>query len=107
MRSPFPCPGSLFDGILRDGDKSKPFYDITYGHDVDEARRTIEKIIETDAQEDVFVVVTHDHTLFDIIDFFPKYANDFAKKGWHEQGRWRFLKDFEQAVPEYPEKTKE
>ena len=100
-----PCPGAVFDDILRDGDKTKPFYTIArledgkgVAHDADEAELTIEKVIEADAQDEVLVVMAHDDSLLPIMDFFPKYANDFKEKGWVEKGRWLFLKDFANAV---------
>lgn len=105
LKSNKPCPGSLFDDLYRDGDKHKPFYAIArlddgkgVAHDADEAEATIGKVIEADAQDYVLVVMAHDETLLNVVDFFPKYANDFKSKGWAEKGRWLFLKDFAKAV---------
>lgn len=105
LKSHSVCPGALFDNILRDGDKNKPFYRIRRNEDgsggaenVDVAQETIGKLIEADAHGEVFVVTAHDETLLDVVDFFPKYANDFKEKGWAEKGRWLFLKDFAKAV---------
>lgn len=104
-KSKTPCPGSLFDDLYRDGDKTKPFYAIArledgkgVAHDVDEAEETIGKVIEADAQAEVFVIMAHDETLLEVVDFFPKYANEFKQKGWDEEGRWLFLGDFAKAV---------
>lgn len=93
------CPGALFEEFLRDGDKTKPFFAVKKGegsvaYDAAEAERTIAKISEADGDENVLVVIAHDATLLDIVDFFPKYANNFKSKGWKSQGRWEFLKDF-------------
>lgn len=105
LKSKQPCPGSLFEDLYRDGDNSKPFYAIArlpdgkgVAHDVDEAEATIDKIIEADAQDEVLVVMAHDDSLLPVLDFFPKYANDFKQKGWAEEGRWLFLKDFAKAI---------
>ncbi|TVY26853.1 Cytochrome P450 monooxygenase [Lachnellula hyalina] len=103
LGSSTPCPGSLFEDLYRDGDGTKPFYTIAKGggaiaHDADEAERTIGKVMEADARDEVLVVMAHDDTLLDVVDFFPKYANDFKEKGWVEKGRWLFLKDFAGAV---------
>lgn len=105
LKSKTPCPGSLFNDLYRNGDKNKPFYEIAsleggkgVAYDVDEAKRTIGKVIEADAQNEVLVVMAHDDSLLPLVDFFPKYANDFKEKGWAEDGRWLFLKDFEKAV---------
>ncbi|KAK0122649.1 hypothetical protein ONS96_009687 [Cadophora gregata f. sp. sojae] len=105
LRSTTPCPGSMFDDLYRDGDKHKPFYAIArsedgsgIAHDADEAEVTIGKVIEADAQDEVFVVMAHDESLLNTVDFFPKHANDFKAKGWAETSRWLFLKDFAKAV---------
>ncbi|TVY65704.1 Cytochrome P450 monooxygenase andK [Lachnellula suecica] len=102
-----PCPGSLFEPLYRDDDGTKPFYAIArlpdgkgVAHDEDEAEETIGKVIEADANDEVLVVMAHDDSLLDVVDFFPKYANDFKHKGWVEKGRWLFLKDFKGAVKE-------
>jgi hypothetical protein len=66
----------------------KPFYAIArlddgkgVAQDVDEAERTIGKVIEADATDEVLVLMAHDDSLLDVMDFFPKYANDFKQKG--------------------------
>jgi len=65
---------------------------------VDEAERTLLKVQEADAKEEVLVIMAHDNSALDVVDFFPKYANDFVEKGWVKALRWRFLKDFEGDV---------
>jgi hypothetical protein len=102
-----PCPGAMFENakLLPNG-PSKPFYTpakLEVGqihYDVEEATRSIEKMQEYDGQEaeNILVVVAHDESLLDIIDFFPEKANDFMRKGWVKEGRWRFLADFKDAV---------
>ena len=105
LKGVHPCPGAAFSGILRHGDTRRPFYDVvrynvpsTSGYDPDVAEETIRKVMEADARPDVLVVMAHDESLLDVVDFFPKYANDFREKGWVEKGRWLFLKDFAKAV---------
>lgn len=96
-----PCPGALFEHLLRDGDKTKSFYEIAKSGvhmDPAAAEKTIEKIQEADAQDKVLVVIAHDETLLHVLDFFPKLANDFASKHWVEESRWAFLKDFKDAL---------
>jgi glyoxylase-like metal-dependent hydrolase (beta-lactamase superfamily II) len=100
-----PCPGALFSDILRDGHTKKPFYTVvrnnvpsTSGYDPDVAQETIGKVIEVDARPGIMVIMAHDESLLGVLDFFPKYANDFREKGWVEKGRWLFLKDFATAV---------
>jgi hypothetical protein len=38
-------------------------------------------VIEADARDEVLVLMAHDDSLLDVMDFFPKYANDFKQKG--------------------------
>jgi len=98
------CPGAMFADILRDGDKTRPFYlpakleTSPTHHDVDEAIKTIEKIQKADIAENVLVALAHDKSLLGVVDFFPKQANSFMKNGWNLKTRWRFLKDFAAAV---------
>lgn len=96
------CPGALFEHLLPDGgDRTKPFYKIATGGvtlDVEEAQRTIEKMQEADAQDKVLVVIAHDATVVNVLDFFPKYMNDFVSKNWVGKTRWAFLKDFKGAL---------
>lgn len=66
--------------------------------DAEEAVRTIEKLQQADAHENILMVAAHDESLLDIVDFFPKKANDFMKKDWVKAARWRFLIDFARAV---------
>jgi hypothetical protein len=36
--------------------------------------------------------------LLDVIEFFPKSANDWKAKGWKPASRWRFLESFKTAA---------
>ncbi len=96
------CPGEMFDQILPDGDKTRPFYVPTGAakvhHDVGDTIETITKVQEADVAENVFVVLAHDQYLLGVVEFFPRSANDFMQKGWNKESRWKFLKDFAQAV---------
>ncbi|KAI0175522.1 beta-lactamase-like protein [Hypoxylon sp. FL1284] len=100
-----PCPGSLFKDLLRDGEE-RPFYipatgsygQPIYHDDPVEGARTIEKLQEADAHENILVVGAHDQYMLSVADFFPKPANDFMKKGWAKKVRWMFLADFAKAI---------
>lgn len=99
-----PCPGSLFDDLLG-GHKSRPFFEISnlpdgksVAHDFDDAVLAIGKVQEADAREEILVVMAHDESLLEVVDFFPEEANGFVEKGWVRDGRWGFLKDFREAV---------
>ncbi|KAG4031518.1 hypothetical protein MFRU_009g02890 [Monilinia fructicola] len=99
------CPGSLFEPLLRDDDREKRFYAIArvedergVAHDIDEAEKTIEKVMEADGSDEVLVVMAHDDTLKEVVSFFSQYANTFEKNAWAENGRRLFLRDFIGAV---------
>ncbi|KAG8165132.1 hypothetical protein KVR01_005407 [Diaporthe batatas] len=100
IRSATPCPGALFEHLLRNGDKS-PFFDIAkdgVAFDADEAQESIGKLQEADAHSNILVVLAHDKSLLPWATFFPEYANDFISKNWAGNGRWAFLKDLEEAL---------
>lgn len=78
-----------------------PFYSPTdpgISHDIHKAKESVEKLQEADAQDQVLVVIAHDASLLDIVDFYPKGANEWSEKGWKEKGRWAFLKGFDDAA---------
>ncbi|RDA85888.1 hypothetical protein CP532_2715 [Ophiocordyceps camponoti-leonardi (nom. inval.)] len=103
------CPGALFNPILfthpSSGapDRSRAIYNIATGPNVihansEEAQRTVAKLQDVDAADNVLVVIAHDVHLLDVLDFFPATLDDFLVRGWPATSRWRFLKDFQQAV---------
>lgn len=95
------CPGAMFEALHRNKSSTEPFVvPTTQGVHADgaEATRSIEKLYEFDANESVFVNIAHDMSIYDIVDYFPKTANGWSQKGWKQEGRWRFLKDFEEAA---------
>ncbi|KAI1376408.1 beta-lactamase-like protein [Hypoxylon crocopeplum] len=100
------CPGEIFEQLLRSG-KEEPFYlpsiktpdgRPSVHFDVPEAIESIKKLQEFDAHDNILIVPAHDHYFLDVVDFFPKSANDFAQKGWVKKTRWMFLADFAKAV---------
>ena len=108
------CPGSLFTTIHRFHDESAvspeddtaamthpfctPIDDAAYNGA--EARESVEHMSEFDAHENILVMIAHDNTMLDVVDFFPCLANDWKKKGWKENGHWKFLGDFHEVVKE-------
>ncbi|KAI7280268.1 Metallo-hydrolase/oxidoreductase [Hortaea werneckii] len=96
-KNPPVCPGELFEALHPRKSATEPFMD-PVGHFHDDAKLVIEsrdKWEEYDAQENIFAMIAHDGSLFDVVDFYPKSANGWKAKGWKEQGRWRFLRDFD------------
>lgn len=94
--------------ILPNGDRNKPFYGIaTLGtengvqYNFKEAERTIGKVMEFDANDNVFVLMAYDNSLLVILEFFPPSANNFKRKGWKEKSRLLFLRDFVGALEDW------
>ena len=97
------CTCSCFKAILPESSMSQSsFYGIAPGmhEDPQNARDTVQKLKAFDAHDDVFVIITHDPSLIDVVDFFPKPLNQWKEKPWAELGRWRFLADFKDAITE-------
>lgn len=66
--------------------------------DVQAARDTIKAIQRFDASDDILVIAAHDASLFDVIEYLPKEANDWKAKGWKDAGKWAFLEDVQAAA---------
>jgi len=101
---PHICPGEiLMRHIHPERSATKPFYKAADGFNEVPAVAdwTIEGVSEFDADERVFVIVAHDASLLEVVDFFPKAAaNDWKAKHWGQKGHWRFLGDFVDGVNE-------
>jgi len=98
------CPCSLFERIHPNPEsfRTTPFYEASAPMVEDPVthRSTLDAIKTFDASPDVLVILTHDASLLDVIEFFPKA--DLA--GWEKRpskkdvGQWRFLSDFSKGV---------
>ncbi|KAK3116913.1 hypothetical protein LTR53_002209 [Teratosphaeriaceae sp. CCFEE 6253] len=99
-RSAAVCPGSIFEAIHPQRSSIEPYMkpDGAIHDHADGAMESLDKFTEFDAQENVFAMIAHDGSLLDVVDFYPKPANGWRQKGWKEQGRWRFLRDFDTSV---------
>lgn len=106
---PHMCPGDIIQhDIHPEQSATKPFYSAAPGfnEDHDVAEWTIEGVEEFDADENVFVVVAHDASLKDVVEFFPVSANEWKAKDWGKNGRWRFLADFSDGLENAKENGK-
>lgn len=100
---PHVCPGEMIQEYVHpEKSATKHFYSGAPGFNEDSsvAEWTIKGVEEFDACEDVFVVVAHDTSLKEVVDFFPKPANEWKAKDWGKHGRWRFLMDFKEGLEE-------
>ncbi|KAL2264343.1 hypothetical protein VTK26DRAFT_6586 [Humicola hyalothermophila] len=71
----------------------------SFHDDVDGVARTLEKLQELDARDNVLVAAAHDESLLGVLEFFPRgRLNGFVRHGTVRRVRWRFLKDFAHAV---------
>ena len=75
--------------------KENSLYGLAPGmqEDLKEAEQTVEKLKAFDGRDDVMIVIAHDATLLNVLDFFPQDINDWNVRGWAAQGRWLFLRD--------------
>lgn len=92
-----PCLGELFQAIHPQRSTTEPFMQATgFIHDdIPGACASIDKVLEFDAQDNIFTILAHDRSVLDVIDFYPKAANEWKERGWKEQSFWRFLRDFD------------
>jgi glyoxylase-like metal-dependent hydrolase (beta-lactamase superfamily II) len=96
------CSCSCFKAILPENNVSKSFYGIARGmhEDLEKAKETVQKLKAFDAHDDVLVIITHDPSLMEVVDCFPKALNVWKQENWKELGRWWFLVDFKDAITE-------
>ncbi|KAH1334772.1 hypothetical protein KXV68_004157 [Aspergillus fumigatus] len=95
------CPGAVLQTIRPGHRPTEPYYNRlapAHTRDVPLAEATISKMISFDASDDIFIILAHDKSLLEVIDFFPNKANEWKTKGWKDTGRWRFLEDFKDAI---------
>ncbi|KAK5049525.1 hypothetical protein LTR84_004454 [Exophiala bonariae] len=80
---------------FRGRETSDTLYDMTFGHDIPLATKTMQQLQELDCAENVFVIIAHDSTVRDGVAHFPQSLNDWQAKGWGKQLKWAFLRDLE------------
>lgn len=68
-------------------------FDPAMGLSIEETIRTIRKTQPFDAEDNFFFLSAHDDALCGVVDLFPKAANGWREKGWHNTVRWTFLRD--------------
>lgn len=91
-----PCPCAHLLRLLRTSGKSdKSIYELAplLQEDAVKAQETLEKLKAFDGRDDVMVILAHDASFLNVLDFFPRNINDWMTKGWDEQARWLFLQD--------------
>lgn len=91
------CPG-LALAIHPAQNPVSPFYEPAEGPfnaNPDEMKKTISKVTLFDADPNIMVLISHDHSLLSTIPLFPADLNDWKEKGYKEASRWTFLRDFE------------
>ena len=98
------CPCSLFERIHPNPGsfRTTPFYEAAAPMVEDPVahRATLDALKTLDASPDVFVILAHDASLLDVLEFFP--TADLT--GWEKRpsrkdiGQWRFLDDFRKGA---------
>lgn len=95
------CPGEIFiEHAHPSHSNAEPFTRIRAGHpyNVEQSRDALKATEALDADDDILVIMAHDWTLLNVLDYFPKSANRWHEAGWKERSRWEFLKDFVKVV---------
>lgn len=94
--APF-CPGTSF-AELQSSRGRNPFdtlYDMTFGHDIPLATKTMRQLQELDCADNIFVIIAHDSMVRDGVVHFPQTLNDWKDRGWGRTLKWAFLRDLE------------
>ncbi|KAH8162142.1 hypothetical protein CIB48_g6120 [Xylaria polymorpha] len=95
------CPGAeQFHAVnhKRGRRADEPFFDPVLAVDIPQAMQSIKDTQLADAQSNVFFIFAHDMEIQGIVDFFPRSANAWNKKGWREKALWKFLADLTLAA---------
>jgi hypothetical protein len=94
------CSCAQFKPLLPTSPQLHSFYDLSHTMHEDhvQAEETVRKVKNFDASDEVLVVIAHDASLVDVLDFYPESLNLWKEKGVDKLGRWRFLGDFVDAV---------
>lgn len=97
-----PCPCDLFTACHPRGlskAQNSPYYEPSnreesWYDDAAEAKRSIDAMVEFDADEDVFVAIAHDPALGEVCEQFPQSTmNEWKAKQWKAQAHWHFLNE--------------
>ena len=98
------CPCSLFERVHPNPGsfRTTPFYEAAAPMVEDPVahRATLDALKALDASPDVFVILAHDASLLDVLEFFPMadltgWENSPSKK---DISQWRFLNDFRKGA---------
>jgi glyoxylase-like metal-dependent hydrolase (beta-lactamase superfamily II) len=60
-------------------------------HDLAKSQHSADKLASFDGEKFILTILTHDSSLLDVVDFFPRKANEWKEKGWKKEGHWRWL----------------
>jgi hypothetical protein len=79
--------------------KSEPFFGPgVVSHSQEEAAHVLRCLQAFDADENVFIIASHDLSLRPYIDVHPNRSNNWKLKGWKERSKWAFLSDLKDAL---------
>lgn len=104
----FPCPATVFETIHPGREKTEwdykttPFYELNplMNASIQDAEAAVERMQTLDGSAEVFVIISHDSSLLDILPFFPQKLTAWDSAGYKARGRWLFLRDFIKAALE-------
>ena len=55
--------------------------------------KSVNSLIEFDANPNILLAIAHDTAPLDVFDFFPKTMNNWKVNGWKEESHWGFLSE--------------
>ncbi|KAB5578575.1 hypothetical protein GE09DRAFT_1214739 [Coniochaeta sp. 2T2.1] len=84
--------------VKRGRKEDEPFFDPASANNMPLAMDTIKKTQKADASDNIFFIAAHDEFIRDVVDLYPKNANDWKAKGWREKAMWAFLADLAPAA---------
>lgn len=86
--------------LLQPNGSSGAFYGLASSmhESLAQAEETVRKLKTFDGRDDVLIIIAHDASLLDVLDFFRESLNDWRANDRASQGRWRFLKDLDGLV---------
>lgn len=101
-RFPSPCSHALFTACHHESDpaasRTTPFYQVSAHSDSwydypELAQKSVDGLKELDADENVFVAISHDPALREVANFPTATLNDWRAQGWGRKLRWNFLNE--------------
>jgi glyoxylase-like metal-dependent hydrolase (beta-lactamase superfamily II) len=90
------CPGAWFEDLQtsRGRDPKGSLFQPAFGHNMEEALESIEKVQHLDGEQNIFVILAHDTSLRSSkVNFYHYKINDWKSRGLGDLFRWTWIGD--------------